>query len=435
MTRRDASKTLSNQPWIWLGMIVVLATFGGGGIWAAKTEISGAVIAQGVIGVQSKIKTLQHIDGGIVREIFVQNGSRVKKGETLLRLDDTTLKANMAIVSGRIYDLEAARARLLAERDNREKIDFPAILSDKSEDPIIAEIIAGQTAQFDARRSGQLGQVQVLKNRIAQFEEQIRGGEGQKAALKTQVDIISEEIKSMTPLLEKGLVRKPRILALQREEARLRGESEKMIATIAGKREAIEGVRHQILQLDKDFRKSLARELVQTQSKIAEQRERRAAIEERLRRIDIKAPQSGTVHALSIHTVGGVISPAKPILRIIPERDLIIVEARIKPTDVDQVKIGQAASVNLTAFDSDKVPTLPAVVRKVSAAGFSDQSTGAPFFSVEIELTKDGRESLGSTVTLLPGMPAEVYIRTRARTPLRMLLKPFNEAIGRAFRS
>ncbi len=435
MNEVDANKMLSNRPWIWLGSLIVLATFGGGGIWAATTQISGAVIAQGVVGVQSKIKTVQHIDGGVVSDIYVQNGSFVNKGDHLIRLDDTTIVTNMAIVKGRIYDLEASRARLLAERDDKEQIEFPSFLTDNSGDPAVAEIIAGQTAQFYARRTGQTGQAGVLKNRIGQLKEQIRGSEGQRRALKTQADIIAQEISSMLPLLERGLVRRPRILALQREEARLRGEGQKMIGTIASTREAIQGVKQQILQVNRDFRKNLTAELVKTQSRLAELRERLTAFEEKLRRIDIRAPQSGTVHALAIHTVGGVITPAKSILQIIPKKDLIVIEAKIAPTDVDQVKIGQEAAVDLTAFDSDKVPTLSARVRKVSAAGFSDRNTGAPFFSVEIELTEQGREALGTEVRLLPGMPAVVYIRTGSRTPLDMLLKPFNNAIEHAFKS
>ena len=420
-------------PWIVFGMLSIVVMFGGLVGWAVFSSISGAVIASGVVAVETKVKTVQHLDGGIVREILVENGDEVKSGDLLIRLDDTNIKANLAIINSHLNELKASMARLEAERDHLSKINFPAELTKNADKPDIARIIAGQKSLFEARNKSMNGQVRLLRQKIIQMKDQIKGLEAQQASKKQQGILIRQEIESIRPLYKKGHITRKRMLELERTAVQLDGEYGMHIGDIAQVRGAIGQTELEILQLDKTFQEKIQTELREAQAKLIELEERKFALDEKLRRIDIRAPRAGYVHNLAVHTIGGVVSPAAAILQIIPEEDRLIIEARVKPTDIDQVSIGQKAIVHFSAFSSRTTPTLNGKVIKVSADSIVDKASGISYFTVILEVPDSETAKLGKN-KLLPGMPAEAFIRTRNRSAISYLLKPLLENLNRAFR-
>ncbi len=434
MNPSERQPVLRTGPWILLGLIGILLLFGGLGTWAATSQIAGAIVASGTLGVESKIKTVQHLEGGIVGKILVRNGDHVKAGQLLIRLDDTTIRANHAIVEGRLNELDATLARLRAERDGLDKITFPERLLKKKSRPAVKAMMRGQTSLFTVRRKSKAGQVRILRQRAVQLEEQIKGLEIQKTARQEQIEIIDRSIRRKNKAASAGLISGDTMDTIRRQKARLTGEVGDLVARIAQARGSIEEIRQQILQVDKDFREKVLSEISRTHTEMSELQEKESALDEQLRRIDIRAPQAGRIHNMSIFTVGGVISPAKPILQIIPENDRLIIEARISPTDIDQVKISQQAAIHLSAFDARTTPVLEGTVSKISAAQVVDPNSGHSFFTVEVEIPPEQRQLLRKDQKLLPGMPAELFIRTGERTPLEYFLKPMMEQIQRAFK-
>lgn len=427
-------KFTNTRPWIAAGMLILTALVGGLGAWSAFAPISSAVIAAGQIGVESKIKTVQHLEGGTVEEIFVRDGDHVKAGDNLVRLDDTAIRANLAIFTDRLHELMARRARLEAERDGAEQVDFPSDLQQAASDEKVAKILSGARALFEARKRTRAGQIQVLNEQIVQLGEQVNGLEAQKQSRKQQSDILKENIERKRPAVEKGIVTVDAMDMLRDRDAELLGELGEIHSKIAEVRSTIEETKLNILQIDVQFREEILAELRDVQTAIAELQEKASATEQKLHLIDIRAPRDGIVHNMTIHTIGGVISPASPIMQIIPEGDRLIVEARIHPTDIDNVKVGQNADIRITALDTSDTPLLEGAVRTVSAAQLVDQKDGSSYFEADIEIAEDQLARLPNEEILVPGMPAEVFILTGERTALDILLKPFREAIERALR-
>ncbi len=415
-------------------MFTILAVFGGGGAWAALTKISGAIIAPGSISVESKIKTIQHLQGGIVAQIYVRNGDRVKAGDPLIRLDDTALSAKLNITTNNLLELVARRARLEAELEGRKNIEFPKEILDKADMAITQRIMASKIALFEARKQARQGQKGMMEQKIIQLGEQIRGMQAQMQSKTNQADILMNNIQRKQEAATAGLISQDNMDQLRRQHLQLVGEAGELTSSIAGIRSTITQTRLQIIQIDIDLRESVQKELREVSGKITELREQENALNDTLRRTLIVSPVSGRVHNLTIFTVGGVVPPAKPILQIIPDNDRLIIEARVKVTDVDQVYIGQQASVVLSAFNTRTTPTLTAEVTNISAARLIDSSTNTPYFNVEIEIAESELARLDPSQKLLPGMPADAYIRTNERTPLDYLLKPLANQIMRAFK-
>ncbi len=420
-------------PWIAFGLLTIIVMFGGLISWAVFSSISGAVIASGVVTVETKVKTVQHLDGGIVREILVENGDEVKAGDLLIRLDDTNIKANLAIINGHLNELRASMARLEAERDHLPEIRFPEELLKSADDPGIARILAGQRSLFEARKASMEGQVHLLRQKILQLEDQIKGLEAQQISKKQQSVLIRQEIETIRPLYKKGHITRKRMLELERMAVQLDGEYGMHIGDIARVRSAIGQAELEILQLDKAFQEKIQTELRESQAKLIELEERKYALDDKLRRIDIRAPRAGYVHNLAVHTIGGVVSPAATILQIIPEEDRLIIEAKVKPSDIDQISIGQKAIVHFSAFSSRTTPEMNGKVINVSADSIVDKASGLSFFTVILEVPDSETMKLGKN-KLLPGMPAEAFIRTRNRTAISYLLKPLMDNLNRAFR-
>jgi HlyD family secretion protein len=430
-TSRDLRRSIRRQTRFGLALVALL--FGGFGVWAATTSLSGAVIAVGQVVVESNVKKVQHPTGGIVGEIRVRDGDRVQTGDLLMRLDETVTRASLSMVSKQLDQFEARLARLVAERDSLPEIRFPPSLTERSSNPDVAEVMAGERSLFEARRTAIEGQRAQLSERVTQMGQEIRGLEAQAAAKRKQVGFINQELEGVEKLYKQNLVPITRLNALQREASRLDGEEGQLVAQIAGSRGKIAETELQIIQLVQDLKREVAAELRDSQSKIGELVERKVAAEDQLRRIDIRAPQNGFVHQLAVHTIGGVINPGEPIMLIVPQADSLVVEARIQPHDIDQVHAGQQVTLRFSAFSQRTTPEIFAKVSRVSADLTREAQTNVSYYTLRITIPEEELKKLDGKV-LVPGMPVEAFIQTSSRTALSYLIKPFEDQIARAFR-
>ncbi|HZP76251.1 MAG TPA: HlyD family type I secretion periplasmic adaptor subunit [Pseudolabrys sp.] len=420
-----------------IGLALFVLLFGGFGVWASTSELAGAVIAPGSVVVESSVKKVQHPTGGVVGEIFVHEGDAVEEGQVLIRLDDTMTRATLGVVQTQLDELLAREARLKAERDGADEITFPDDLTKRSNESGPASAMAGEEKLFESRRGAREGQRAQLRERITQSNEEIKGLSAQQSGKEEEIGLIDKELAGVTDLWQKNLVSITRMTALQRDKARLDGEHGQFIAEIARARGKISETELQIIQVGQDFRTEVLKDLREAQGKIAELKERRTAAQDQLKRVDIRAPQTGTVLQLSVHTVGGVISPGETIMQIVPRADQLVVEAKVAPQDIDQLTVGAKASIRVMAGNQRTMPVLigeltrvsPDLTRDPPAAGQPSQ----PYYAVRVSLSDEEIRRLAS-FKLVPGMPAEAFIATYARTPLQYLLKPLNEQIARTFR-
>lgn len=416
-----------------MGFAVVLLLGGGVGGWAATTQLASAVIAHGSVVVDSHIKKVQHPTGGVVGEVRVRDGDHVHAGDVLVRLDDTITRANLGIVSKGLNELLARRARLESERDGIESVKFPDALLQHADDPEVARTIAGESKLFDLRRSARLGKKAQLSQRVDQFTQQIGGFTAQADAKARETDLINKELEGVRELWKLKLTPLTRLSALEREAARLEGERGQLISSIAEANGRISETKLQIIQIDQDLASDVAKELRETDSKIDEYVERKVAAEDQLKRIDIRAPQDGTVFESTAHTVGGVIAPGDTIMQIVPEADNLAVEAKIRPQDIDQVHIDQAAILRFTAFNQRTTPEISGAVKQISADTTTDQDTGQTSYITRIALPSDQLSVLGE-MKIIPGMPVDVFIQTGERDVLSYLIKPLRDQLARAFK-
>src|SRR3954463_3507098 len=427
-TRRSMRRTLIGGT-----AVACLLAFGIGG-WAATTELAGAVIAPGSLVVDSNVKKVQHPTGGVVGELRVRNGDVVRAGDILVRLDETVTRANLAVITKSMDELTARQARLKAEQDGRERVSFPPDLIARRAEPEIVRLLGEETRLFELRRSARQGQKAQLKERIAQLHEQIHGMVDQVAAKRREIELIGQELKGVRELWSKNLVPITRVNALERDAARLEGERGALVSSIAQTKGKITETELQILQIDQDLRTEVGKELAEIRGKVSELVEKRVAAEDQLKRIDIRAPQDGTVHQLSVHTVGGVITPnGEPLMLIVPKADALTVEARIAPQEIDRIHVGQRAVLRFSAFNQRTTPELNGGVSVVSADISADQKTGASFYTVRIAIPAEELARLNG-LKLVPGMPVESFIQTEARTVLSYLTKPLTDQALKAFR-
>lgn len=435
MTAPDISALHSIQRYLVAGIIItILVTFGIGG-WASTTELSGAVIGQGSVIVDSSVKKVQHPTGGVVSELRVRDGDQVKAGDVLVRLDETQTLANATIITKSYDELLARQARLEAERDGAEHMTFPSVLLDRAKDikSEAARAIAAERRLFDLRRLAREGQKAQLKERSAQLRDEIMGYTGQVEAKKKEVDFIHKELEGVRELWQKNLVPITRLTALERDTARLEGERSQLAGMIAQAKGKISEIELQAIQIDQDLRTEVGKDLIEARAKISELSERKIAAVDQLNRIDIRAPQNGRVHQLAVHTVGGVISPGEQIMLIVPDNDALAVEVKIPPRDIEQVYVGQSAFMRFTALNQRTTPEIEGDVVLVSADLTQDQRTGMSYYTVRLSLKPDQVARLAGA-KLVPGMPVDVFIQTPGRTALAYLIKPLREQAERAFK-
>ena len=415
------------------GFATVILLTGGLGGWAATTSLSGAVIGAGTVVVDSNVKKVQHPTGGIVGEIKVREGARVEAGDLVMRLDETITRANLGIVQSQLDELGIRQARLTAERDGASELVLPDSMKVRSALPDVQQLIASEATLLQSRRSSRTGQKSQLQERLNQLGEEIRGLQSQHAAKTREYDLILIELKEIEKLWLKNLAPLSKRISLNREATRVDGEAAHLVSSMAQARAKIAETQLQMIQVENDLRTEVTRELREVQSKQAELAERRVAAEDQLKRIDIRAPQSGVVHQLNVHTVGGVINAGEPVMLIVPHNEALVLEVKISQQDLSQVTLGQEAFVRLTSFNQRTTPEIKGTVSRLPADLTREQQTNQNYFIVRIAMPESEIAKLGDQ-KLKPGMPAEVYMQTEARSALSYLIRPLTDQIARAFK-
>jgi HlyD family secretion protein len=413
--------------------VAAVVMIGGMGIMGAATDMSGAIVSSGSLVVESSVKKVQHPAGGVVKNLLVTEGARVNTGDLLIRLDETVAQANLSAVTKSLWELEARRARLQTERDGLNELVFPDELTSQPENSPAAAIMSGEARFFQLRREASSGQQRQLKEQVLQLKEQISGLEDQLTAKKQETELLAKELVGVEQLWDQKLVSITRLVTLQRDSARLLGERGQLTASIAQARGKISETELKILQIDQDFRSDVAKELADVRAKYAETYEKKVTARDQAEKLELRAPQSGVVHDLNVHTEGGVIAAGETIMTIVPDTDSLIVETRVPPQEIDQVKLGQTAVLRFTNFNQRTTPEIDGEVSRIGADISREDKTGPTYFVVRIAIGQEQMQKLGST-RLMPGMPVEVFIRTGERTLLSYLMKPLADQMHRAFR-
>jgi HlyD family secretion protein len=401
--------------------------------WAGFVPLSGAVVVAGRLVVQSSVKKVQHPQGGIVASINVRDGSKISAGDELIRLDQTAARSNLQVVARQLDEVRLRIARLTAERDNSATPRWPTEWVAQLDAADRDQLRASEEDLFAARAATRRGQQELAASRITQLEKQIAGLEAQQKSNGKQMGITSGELKSVEDLLRQKLVTLPRATALQRESAHLDGVEGQLSSQIAETRAKVSEARLQALQAEQTFQSELLRDLREAEAKEGELMERCLAAEDQMHRTIVRAPTSGTVHELAVHTVGGVVAPAEVLMTIVPENDRLAIEARLSADKVDQVHNGQTAHVRLSALNQRTTPELAGVVTLVSADIVHDPQSSTGYYDVKIDLPPEEVGRLGN-LQLVPGMPAEIFLVTKSRTMLSYLFKPMTDQLSRMFR-
>ena len=410
----------------------LLLVFGVGG-WAATTQLSGAVIASGKLVVDTNVKKIQHPTGGVIGELLVKEGDRVKQGDVVVRLDGTQAKANLGIVTKSLEEMAARQARFEAERDNDKNVEFPSDLTARAGDPEIARLMTGEQRLFEMRRTARDGQKAQLREQIKQLNLQIEGTEAQEAAKGKELKLLAQELEGVRVLWKQNLVPISRVTTLERDSARMEGERSALIASLAQSRGRIAELELKIHQIDQDLATEVGKELAEIRAKKSEMTERRVSADDQLKRIDLVSPQNGKVFQRNVHTVGGVVQAGEPLMLIVPDSDSLIVDAKVPPQDIDQIHIGQHAVLRFAAFNQRTTPEVDGEVIHIGADVSQEDKTTEPYYSVRIRVA-DGELSRLEGLQLLAGMPVEAFIETTPRTVASFLVKPLSDQIARAFR-
>jgi len=420
-------------------LVLALATstilIGCVGGMAAYAEISGAVVGAGSIIVEGRSKQVQHNEGGVVKEILVREGDSVTAGQVLFELDPTLIKANLEIVEGQLRQLVAQEARLSAEIAAKDSLSFPddELLNGGDDDYDLSTLKEGQLALFEARRLTVEGQKQQLTEQIAQFGERIAALTSQVAAVSENTDLLGEQVADVEVLHKKGLVIDSALVTLRRERASLKGSKAALEAEIIEAKQAITERESQRLQLDKQFREIALTELDDKRAALAKLRQERVAALDRLTRLTIRSPMTGFVHQLNIHTIGRVIGTGETLMQIVPTDDHLLIEAKLRPNDIDQITKGQQARVRLTGLDRRTTPELLVYVLDVAPDLIVDPNTGASFYTARLDIPLEQRQRFDER-DLKPGMPVEVFVETSRRSVLSYLVKPMRDQIEHAMR-
>jgi HlyD family secretion protein len=413
------------------GAVLGVLLFAGAGGWAATTQLSGAIIASGIVKVDQNLKAIQHRDGGIISEIAVKEGDFVTAGQVMLRLDDAQTRAELSIVKHQLVELLARQSRLAAERDNLSDVDFGSGQRDLlSANPAA---FVGETRLFVGNRQNRESQKQQLQLGISQLEEEIKGLSAQRSAKLDELVLVEQEHKKIKGLTDKKLMETSRKYVIDREMAKLNGESSEIYANIARSKARTSEIGLQIIAIDEAARTEAQRELSTVEPKISELKERKLAIEDRLWRTDIRAPLSGTVNELFIHTIGGVITPAEKLATLVPAEAALKIQAKLSPTDIDQVFFGQPVRMRFSAFNQRTTPEIFGTIAYVSPATSSDPTSGEVHYLTDVAVSAEELARLAHN-DLLPGMPVEVFISTEQRTAFSFLAKPLTDQFSRAFK-
>ncbi|MBY3152317.1 HlyD family type I secretion periplasmic adaptor subunit [Rhizobium laguerreae] len=426
------SKRSLNRHVAVVGVLSIALVCGIGG-WAATTELSSAVIGEGVIVVDGDVKKVQHLTGGIVSELLVSENDHVTAGQVLIRLDGTTTRANLSIVESTLAQLYARRARLKAERIGADSFEVEENIRDLTSSTSAEKLLDGEQKLFDSRRTALIGMKSQLASRKDQLGEQVKGLVVQINATNDALGLIEQELEGIDTLYKKGLVTLQRLNTLKRARADLQGNSGQEIAAKAeAEGKAIE-IDRQSIQLDEDRRSEIAKDLTDVEAQIAEYEERRGTAVDQLHRLDITAPLTGRVHELSVHTVNGVIDPGQTLMLVVPENHELTVQAKVATRDIDQVHVGQSVDVRFSAFDQRTTPDVAGEITSIAPDIVKDERTGISYYPLRVKPKAESIAKL-KTIKLYPGMPAEVFIKIGDRTVISYLTKPLTDQMQHVFR-
>jgi HlyD family secretion protein len=424
----------SFRPFMLIGYATLAVLVIGLGGWGVMARISGAVIAMGTVEVEGNRQVVQHAVGGVVTEIGARDGDTVQAGDVLLRLEGDQTRAEYEIVEGQLFEIIARQDRLEAQRDVKDTITFSdEILSRRAEFPAIDELIDAQEQQFIARRDSLKREQSQLDERAGQIDQQIEGLEFQLTAVREQVELIAQELEAQETLMSQGLTQLTRVLALRREMAQLKGTQGATAASIAENRARIVEINLEKLKLETTQREEAIAELRELEFREIELSARRRALGEDVARLDVRAPVTGVVYGSTIETLRSVVRPAEPILYIVPQDGNLIARARVDAAKIDQVHVGQIATLHFSAFASSTTPVVKGAVTKVSADIFTDERTGEQYYRADVALDETILAELDGK-RLVPGMPVETFIATDQRTALGYFVKPMSDYFNRAFR-
>ncbi|WP_420347702.1 HlyD family type I secretion periplasmic adaptor subunit [Pelagibius sp.] len=417
-----------------IGFAAVVLFFGLGGGWSATAPLSGAAIAPGVVSPEGSRQTVQHLEGGIIRQILVREGDQVDAGDTLVVLEDVAARAEAGALMSRLRTLAAREQRLEAERSGAKVIAFTHFSLQRPDDQEVLAVLAQQRDQFETRAANDESRRAILKQRSAQLEQQIAGARRQLAGTRRQADLIREEIKVAEYLVQRGYERKPRLLALQRAEAELVGTEGELVASIARSKEAIAGTELEILSIKTERIEEIASELSDVRAQRIEVEKQIRESLDRLQRTEIPAPVDGTVFDLRYKTTGGVIGPGEAVLDIVPAKDKLVIDARVSPGDIDDVRSGLSSYVVFPSYPQRHLLRIDGRVTQVSADALEDERSGEPYYLAKVEVYREKLEAIAPQIQLTPGLPAEVFITTEERTVLEYLLQPLQQTLERSLR-
>jgi HlyD family type I secretion membrane fusion protein len=415
------------------GWLVIAGVFGGFGAWAASAHVSSAAIAPGTVVVDSNRKSVQHLEGGVIREILVRDGDVVEQGQVLLRLDGASVRAAMAALQPMLQTNRAYRARLLAERDGLTTIDFPADLEGDGSDPLTGQILAGQHRIFMTRRNALTGEVDLNTNRLAQSHHRLDGLQQRAIVKEKELELLKDELAGQHALFEKGYTTKKVLNTTERCLRQLENEIADLDSKIDEANRLIERYELEGQQIGKNFFEQVENELYQVEQEAYELTQRMRAVQDQHARLDIRAPVSGVVVNMAAHTVGGVIAAGSRILDIVPQNDRLLVEAQVQPTDIDGVQPGLKADIRFPAFERFNMPHITGQVTFVSADRLVNERTGTSHFQVRVQVD-DGQIAKLGELSLVPGMPAQVIINKGEGTFLGYLTAPLSRLYETAFR-
>ena len=413
------------------GLIAFFLLFGFGGIWAATAPIDGAAIASGKVTVKSYSKVVQHLEGGIIKDIFVENGAYVEANDPILEIDNTQSFTELEAQNQRLIALRALEVRLEAERDGLDSLSYPPSFNSLGRQA--DEQMAVQIEIFNARRSANNGSIELLEQRIEQLQTQITGYRGLQTSREELTASYTEELADIRELLSQGFSDKNSLRALERNISTSEGEVAELTASIASTEVSIGEAKLEILQERKEFLNEVVTELRNVQADINIGAEMAIALEDIVSRTVIRAPDSGIVNGLQVHTIAGVITPGMRILDIVPQEDELIIESRVAPTDIDRVAVGQEATIRFSSFGMGAAPSVFGIVTSVSADSMIDEATGILHYLARVEVSQESLEELGD-LSLVPGMPADVFIATGSRTFLQYIFKPLTNSFVRGLR-
>jgi HlyD family type I secretion membrane fusion protein len=432
----DTSVTTPVPDWrrpAMLGYLVILLTFGVLGGWSAFARLDSAVVAPGTVTLETSKKMIQHFEGGIIAKILVHEGEHVEQGQILFMLDNTIPQANANASRNMLDGYLAQEARLMAERNGAQQVTYPAYLMDNISRPVVENAIRDENKQFSERRASLEGQTSILESKIKQYEKQIKGIGDTKASAEEQLRFINSELADLHLLLDRNLVQKSRVLAQERERARLEGVIGQSVAEIAKTQNEIEETRLQMEQLYKKFSEDVNSQIVQVREKIAELREKSVVSENVLHRIQIRAPRAGTIQNLRAATVGGVIKPGESLAELVPDDDNLVIDAEVSPTDVDAIEAGMQAEVRFSAFHGYTMPLILGHVESVSHDRLLNEQSKQPYFLARVVVDKDEVPTMVKE-RIKAGMPAEVMVPTGERTVISYLVRPLRNRASSAFR-